>query len=438
MKIEKVKSEGMSHEYKVTILADAIESAVTSAVQKRARTLRMNGFRPGRVPLNIVRNTVEGEIVPGILEAMISEACDVAVKESDIAILATKPTYRIDSQYVRNKDLEITVFIDEAPNVEIKPYEFSMTKIVPDVEDEEVEANLQDLMKTAPAYQDATEGYVIKPLDVVRYSATCYVNGVESKNRTFEDSVKLPGSIQGDAAFLGGFVGRVVGESFDFTPPTEDNITYKICITSIQEALTSLTPDEYAEKHGFKDAEELKVALRQRLEDEIRSQAYLYHKNQILEAITDQYNFELPQKIVENERVNVIAEVRRDMEQEKKDNPEAAIEEKTDEELGQEYDDVVRKRVLLGYVLSSIAKREGIVVTDRELQNAIKEEIDMNPSLADAIIEFYSKNEGALVYKQAEIMERKVVSFLLSVASVTEEKKTKKEVDELIEKLLED
>jgi hypothetical protein len=62
----------------------------------------------------------------------------------------------------------------------------------------------------------------------------------------------------------------------------------------------------------------------------------------------------------------------------------------------------------------------------------------MNPSAADAIIRFYAENEGALVYRRAEIMERKVVLFLLSVANVTEEKKTKKEVDELVEKLLED
>ncbi|MDR1609243.1 MAG: trigger factor [Holosporales bacterium] len=438
MKIEKVKSEGMSYEYKVTLLASTIESAVMSAVQKRARTLKMNGFRPGRVPLNVVRKTTEREIIPGILETLISEACDAVVKESGIAILATRPTYRIDSQYVRNKDLVITVFLDEAPNIEVKPYEFSMTKIVSDVKDEDVEDNLQDLMKTAPAYQDATDGYVVKPLDAVKYFATCYVDGVESKKRSFEDGVRLPASIQEDAEFLNGFVGKAVGESFDFTPATEDNVTYKIRITSVREALTNLTPGEYAEKHGFKDAEELKVALRQRLEDEITSQAYLYHKHQILEAITDQYDFELPQKVVENERLNVIAEVRRDMEHEKKDNPDAVIEEKTDDEIGEEYDDVVRKRVLLGYVLSAIAKKEGIVVTDRELQDAIGEEIDMNPSMADAIIEFYSENEWALVYKRAEILERKVVSFLLSVASVTEEKKTKKEVDRLIEKLLED
>ena len=106
--------------------------------------------------------------------------------------------------------------------------------------------------------------------------------------------------------------------------------------------------------------------------------------------------------------------------------------------MKKEYADIVRKRVLLGYVLNKIAKEEKITATEKEIQQAIIAEINSNPNMAQIIVDYYSKNPEAVAYKKAEIIEYKVISFLISKAKTTEVEKTKKEIDEIVNKLLED
>ncbi|MDR1333257.1 MAG: trigger factor [Holosporales bacterium] len=431
MKIDNVKEGGMSREYSVTIPADEIEEAIVSAVTKRARTFKMHGFRPGHVPLAVVRSNVEGEIIQTVLESLISKACDDVVKESKVATLATRPTYRIDDAYKPGSDVKITVFIEEAPAVDVKPYDFKITKIVPDVSDDVVDSEFTRMMKARPAHKKAGEGYAAKQLDMVDYFATCYSNGVKNKQRSFKNSTMIPPDEEADeASYLLEFVGKTVGDTIDFTPPSDSSVTFKMQIKEIHEALPGLSQDEYAKECGIETAADFKLLVKELLENGIESAAYLYHKNQILEAIIEQYDFELPSMIVAAEARNVIAEIRAE--------PEGDDAKKTDSELKEEYADVIKKRVLLGYVLNNIAAKEGIVATDREVQDAIKYEMDSNPRSAQYVADYYTHNEGAIAYKRAEIIEYKVISFIMSIATVTEVRKTREEIDKIVSELLED
>ena len=190
----------------------------------------------------------------------------------------------------------------------------------------------------------------------------------------------------------------------------------------------------------MKDLKELDAAIKEKLENDINVQAFLYHKNQILETLEKQYKFDLPQGVVDQEMDSVIANVKRELANDAKKAGKDSKKEKqkTDDELKKEFADVVNKRVLLGYVLNRIAKEEKISATDREVQNAIVAEINRNPATAKAMVEYYSKNPGAVSYKKAEIIERKVVSFLVGKAKCKEVAKTKQEIDAIVEKLLED
>ena len=267
-----------------------------------------------------------------------------------------------------------------------------------------------------------------------------FINHVQIKKKSFANTILIPDAIPEGAEFLSNFVGKKIGESFDFVPATDKNLKYKITIRSIKKALTDLSPEEYAKRRGFKDLKELDAAIKEKLENDINVQAFLYHKNQILETLEKQYKFDLPQGVVDQEMDSVIANVKRELANDAKKAGKDSKKEKqkTDDELKKEFADVVNKRVLLGYVLNRIAKEEKISATDREVQNAIVAEINRNPATAKAMVEYYSKNPGAVSYKKAEIIERKVVSFLVGKAKCKEVAKTKQEIDAIVEKLLED
>lgn len=428
----------MKREYNVILTAEDIENGIVKAVAEKARTFKMSGFRAGHVPLNVVRNNVEDSVISNVFDSLISNACNEIVKDLKVTSLALKPVYRFENKYEKGKDAKLTVTIEIAPAFDLKPYDIEMTKIVPDVNDEDVSNEIKRIISFAPIYAKAEADYVVKPLDAVAYRAVCHNNKTGKQEKSFNNKVIIPSNIPEDAKFLAGFIGTKAGDVYEFSPPEEKDLTYKIHIKSVEKALIDISPEEYAQKRGFKSLDEFKSAVRTSLENEIGANAFIYHKNQVLETLVKQYDFKLPQGIVDNEMKNVVADVKRELEKEQKKHPESKVEKKSEEEIRKEYADVVNKKVLLGYVLNKIAQKENITATNEEVSNAIQIEIERNPRLRDALIDYYSKNEGAIAYKKAEIIEYKVVSFLIGKAKTNEVKKTKTEVDKIVKELLEE
>lgn len=437
MNFENLKSDGMRYEYKVVLSANEIEDQILNAVKDRAKSFKMQGYRPGHVPLEIVRRNVENSIIKDVFDDLISKACREVIKDSKTKDLATRPTYKFETNYEKGKDVALTLTFEVAPDFKLQSYEMEIEKVVPNVSEKDVEEARKQLIMTSPVYEKADKNYAIHAKDEVSYHATCYNKGVESKKKSFSNTILIPDAIPEGAEFLSNFVGKKIGDSFDFTPATDKNLKYKVMVKAIKKAKTSIKPEDYAKEKGFKDLKELDEAIKSRLESEINAQAFLYHKNQILEVLEKQYKFDLPKGIVEREMESVIASIKRELaaeaEKTKKKQPE-----KTDEELKKEYAEVVNKRVLLGYILNKIAKEENITATDREVQNVILTEINRNPMNANALIQYYKNNPGAISYKQAEIIEHKVIAFLLSKSKGKEVAKTKKEIDEIVNKLLEE
>jgi trigger factor len=426
----------MRREYRVVFEAGEIDEALDVEAARKATSFRLPGFRPGHVPIHIVRRSLRPDAIKSVLESLVSKACDSIVREAGVSGLAAGPAYRYETPYESGRDVEVTVFVDVAPAFELKPYELKVTEIIPDVREETVDERISSLMKALPLREDAEDGYTVKPLDHVAYKAVCYVDGRESKKRSFQDEMVIPENPTGDVSFILGFVGKRVGEKFEYVTPSNAKLRYEIFIRSIEKTILGATPEEYAEKQGYGELDSLRATTRSVIENEINGSAYLYHKNQVLEALAAQYQFDLPDTIIETEMRSVLAEIRRELKEERHMNPQSEEPFKTDEELREEYIDVVRKRVLLGYVLNKVAMVEGIVATDEELRYAIEAELGKNPVIRSSIIRHYSENPAAITYKRAEIVERKVISFLMSKANTTKIKKTKEEVEAMVEELL--
>ncbi|MDR2666841.1 MAG: hypothetical protein LBB34_01840 [Holosporales bacterium] len=442
MKFENTKLDGMRREYRVILSGEEIENEIIIAVKARAKNFRMQGFRPGHVPLEIVRKNTEDTVVKEVFDTMISAACDQLVKKNNLGNLATKPTYRFENTYKKGGDVNLLFNIEIAPSFDIQPYEIEITKIVPKVGDKEVADAVKRLVEESPIHEKADKNHKIQLRDKVFYKAACFNKGVESRKKSFSSEILIPATVPEDAEFLKSFIGKKIGESFNFVPATNENLSYRITITSIEKAL-NVTPEIYAKKRGLENSKALSAAVREKLEQDINFSAFLYHKNQILEALGKLYSFELPQSVVEQEQRNVIATAKKELERKvggeskggKRSKKEKPV---VDEKFEKECLDIAKKRVLLGYVLNKIALKEKITVSEKELQNVIAAEINRNQQIAKALIDRYSNDREAVSYKKAEIIEHKVISFLISKARVTQVEKTKKEVDAIVKKLLDD
>ena len=434
---EKISTDGLQSKYKITFPASLIEETIIAAAKEKAKTVKMPGFRPGKVSLPIVRSRYKDEINKSAIEYLVSNACNQIIKENNIKELALNPSYAFDNEnnrFEEGKDISVIVTIEEMPTFDLKPYDFEITKIVPNVTDEAIEDVRKNIMTNNPAYVTIKEDRAIQVGDRVHYSASYFHKGVANSARNIDNFVIIPEN--SDDSFIKELLGKKVNDSFDFEFPNNKKVLYKVTVNEIQVKDPTVTPEQYATTHGFKALDEFNGAIKTQIENNINSKAYLYHKSQIIEALVKDYEFELPKSVVEQEKRNILRQIR--AERDKAQANGEKLDTKTDKELMEEYSDTVNKRVLLGYIFNKIAKQEGIEATDDELNNVLLNEINSRPDLGNRLIEYYRKNPAAINYKRAEITEQKVVNFLISKVKTKEELKTEKEINDLVQKLLED
>lgn len=437
MSREKISTDGLQSKYRITFPAGVVEETIIAATREKAKEVKMPGFRPGKVSLPIVRSRFRDEINKNAVEFLVSNTCNQIIKENNIQELALRPSYVFDNeqnQFEEGKDLSVIVTIDAVPTFDLKPYDFEITKIIPNVTDEEIENVRKNIMTNNPAYVKIEEDRGVQANDRVHYSAEYFHKGVADSSKNIDSFIVIPESSEDQ--FIQSLLGKKVNEQFDFTIPSNKKILYKIKIKEIQVQSKDIEPAQYALANGFKSLDEFNGAIKTQIENNINSQAYLYHKSQIIEALVKEYNFELPKSVVEQEKRSILRQIRNEREKARANGEQ--LDNKTDKELMDEYSDTVNKRVMLGYIFSKIAKQEGIEATDDEVNNSVLNEINARPDLGNRIIEYYRNNPAAINYRRAEITEQKVVSFLIGKVKVKEELKTEKEINDLVKKLLEE
>ena len=434
MEFEKINKEGLHYECGVVLSTEEIENSIVERVKERAKTFKMQGFRTGHVPFSIVRQNVESHVITDVLNDLISSACGKIVKDAGVTNLATKPTYRFKGNFEKGKDVAVVVNFDAAPSFELKPYELEVEKIIPNVTENDILLAEEALITNVPIREDAEDGYEIQANDEVSFYATCYQNGMISKKDSFSNRIVLPAQIADDMDLYKLFIGKKNGEIFEYEDPRSAGTKYKIKVTKIKKVIHDLTKDEYAVKSGFKDLEEMRGVIKQKIAEDMNESAYLYHKAQILEKMIGAYNFELPQAIVNQEMRFTIAQMKQEQQRMKAQDPETKIE--SDEELRESLKDIVNQRCRIGYVLNKIALSENISVTDEELSRAIYDEIKRSPDDASRLVDLYRRKDG-VAYKRAELLERKVIEFLMSKAKCKEVSKTKDELKKVLESVLE-
>ncbi|MDR1476132.1 MAG: hypothetical protein LBI20_02310 [Holosporales bacterium] len=434
MIIENINSDGLRHEFRVVFDSDEVENEINGFVIEKAKTFKMHGFRPGHVPLEIVKNSVGGSVVKDAFEALVSKACTECTNRLESSELALTPSYRFENNYESGKNVSVIVAVETAPSFELKPFECEMTRIVPKVPDEVIIKTRDDYLKLSPILEKAPRDREIQRGDEVTYLAKCYNKGGGSKKKSFQDKLLLPEEFGENADLFNNFLGKKIGEKFDFVMQNQDNLKYEITIKSIRCPVGDLSIEEIANRKGIQDIAQFDAEIKRGLEKNITDAAFVYHKSQILEYLGDQYDFDIPPSIFNHEMRNLLAEIKRDTAEEERRTGEKQ-ELGSDEELRTEYADVAKKRVVLAYVLNRFASKEKIFVHQLDLQNAIMEEINRTPHLANSIMDFYSKNPDAVTYRRAEIIERKVVDFLMMKSKTNEVEKTMEEVNEIVNDL---
>jgi len=442
MQVTETLSEGLKREFKVVVPAAELDAKVNTRLQELKDRVRINGFRPGKVPVAHLRRVYGRSAMAEVIEATVRDANNQIVSERGFKLAAdpkvTLPTEQeaIEKLISGKSDLDYTIAVEIVPPITLADFKtIKLTKLTSDVADTEVDEAVARITEQNKPYSAKGEGAKAAKDDRVVISFAGTIDGKPFEGGSGDDSVVLIGSNTFIPGFEDQLVGIGVGETrslkvkFPDHYPKADlagkDAEFVVTAKSIETPGTVTVDDEFAKSLGLESLAKLREAVKDRIAREHVAMSRQKIKRALLDELDARHKFEPPPSLVEDEFERVWKSVLGEMENEKKT---FADENTTEEKAKAEYRAIAERRVRLGLVLAEIGEKNKITVSDDELNRAIMENVRQFPGQEQRVWEYYRQNPQAVAGLRAPIYEEKVVDFLLELATVTDKKVGREEL----------
>ncbi|MDP3908379.1 trigger factor [Novosphingobium sp.] len=440
MQIVETTNEGLKRAYTVTIAASAIAAMIEGEVTKIAPQVRMPGFRPGKVPANLVRKMHGPAIHQEALNTSIRDAMDKLVADHKLRP-ATQPEVALGEGYEEGKDAELTVSLEVLPTIAAPSLDgLKLEKLTVAVADAEVTEQLERLASGMKNFVDAKKGKKAETGDQVVIDFVGKLDGVEFDGGAAQDTALELGAGRFIPGFEEQLVGAKAGEektitvTFPADYPAENlkgkDATFDITVKAVKVAGEAKLDDEFAKNLGLESMEQLKGLLRGQLEQETAGLTRTQMKRQLLDVLAAGHDFEVPPSMVEAEFAQIWQQLLQEAQNE--EDTEAALKEIEAEKA--DYQSIAVRRVRLGLLLSEIGQANGVEVTAQEMQMLLAQAAQQyRPEDRQRFAEYIQQDPLAAAQLRAPLYEDKVVDFLFDKAEVTEREVTRDELQAAIE-----
>ena len=407
MSIEETK-KGLDIEWKVKIPSEKINLKLDKEYNEFALKLNLPGFRPGKVPISIVKQKYSQSVVQKILDEIINTNLRENVVKKNIKP-SVQPKIEID-KYEEGGDLHFTAKFQIMPDVP----EIDFKSIV--IEKSELLIGKDDIDKTLKELADKHERFEpVKNMksklgDLILFDYEGKIDGKLFKGSQGKDETVVLGSQK----YIPGYEEQMVG--LDIDDQKEINLkfpddyrekkiaskkaTFIVKIKDIQQRVKKVdVDDKLAQEVGEKNLNELKIKVNQRMLNDFNNFSNLKMRRELTDKILDNCTFELPSRMIEDEKK--FLESQNEKLEKKKETKEIL-------KLSQ-------RRVKLGIILNSIGKKNNIEVNDKDLTKAVVEEAQKYPGEEQKVVELYKKNPQMMENLRGIAFEEKVILFILNL-----------------------
>lgn len=440
MKTVETLNEGLKREYRLTIAAKDIDARVDDEVKSIAPTVRMPGFRPGKVPPNLIRK-MHG---PALSADALNKAIDAGVRDlmaKEKLRPALQPAVTLADEYETGKDAELTVALEVLPVIETPSIDgLKLERLTVPADDSAVMAKIEEFAAQMKRFEDAPKTKKAATGDQVIIDFAGSVDGVAFDGGTGEDMAVEIGSGQLIPGFEDQLVGVKVGDdkvvkvTFPEEYPVETlkgaNAEFAVTVKEIKVPAEAKIDDEFAKTLGLESLDKLKELMKDQVEQELNGLTRTYMKRKLLDQLAASHDFEVPPSMVEAEFNQIWQQLEQEVARE--DDPEAAKAEL--EKDRDEYRDIAVRRVRLGLLLSEIGQAHGVQVSGQEMQRLVAQAAQQyRPEDRQRFVEYVQQDALAAAQLRAPLYEDKVVDFLFEKAEVTDREVTREEIEAAIE-----
>ncbi len=440
MQIVEKTNQGLKRAYTVKILAKEIEARIDAEVKKVAPQVRMPGFRPGKVPANLIRKMHGPALHSDAFNASVRESIDTLMREKKLRP-ALQPKVDLDKGYEEGKDAELTVELEVLPEIEAPKIDgLKLEKLVVPVSDAQLDEALGRLTANQKSYKDAPKTKKAADGDQLIIDFVGRVDGREFEGGKAEGAPLVIGSgrfIPGFEEQLGGLKAgdsKTIKVTFPADYPSPElkgkDAEFDVTVQNVQVESETKADEDFAKSLGLESLAKLKELLKTQLEQESAGLTRTQMKRQLLDKLAAEYDFEVPETMVEAEFAQIWQQLQAEIA--KEEDPAAGLKEIESEK--DDYRRIAERRVRLGLLLSEIGQANGVEVTGQEMGMLIQQAAQQySPDSRERFIEYVRSDAMAQAQLRAPLYEDKVVDFLFAKAEVSEREVTREELEAAIE-----
>jgi len=436
IKTVETEKEGLKRAFMLTIPAEDIEARVEQEVKRIAPQVRMPGFRPGKVPPNLIRKMHGDSLRGDALQGAVQDGVQQLLNDQKIRP-ALQPQVELNQDYAPGQDAEVSVRVEALPDVpapDIDNLELERLTVEPD--EKAIDERVQQLATQSKRWEEAPKKHAAANGDLVVMDFEGEVGGKPFEGGKGEDmSVEL-----GSGRLIPGFEEQLVGAKAGDTREVKvtfpddyqvENLkgkeaTFAVSVKAVKTAGETKVDDEFAKSLGLNDLEQLRGLIRDQVTQELNGLTRTHMKRQLLDQLAARHDFPVPESMLEAEFQNINDQLKHEASHEA--DPEAAL--KEIEQDADEYRRIAERRVRLGLLLSEIGAANGVDVTEQEMNRLIMQAASQYQGKdRDTFIRYIQQEPMAAAQLRAPLYEDKVVDFLFARAKVADRKATREELE---------
>ena len=425
MKVTIENKKGLNKDVKVFVDKKTMNTYMDKKYEEIKGTINLKGFRPGKVPREILKRQFGKAIFNEVLDKVLKDTSTKALEENEIKP-AGQPKLDLKT-YGEDKELEYILSVTELPKIEVKSIEnIKFDEYSVKIDLKETDKRIQDIAKSQPNFKEAPDGNKAKEKDLVVFDYTATIDGKSFKGGEGKNTQLTLGK----DLFLKGFDKQLIGvkkeenkiveavlpENFPEKDLVNKKAKFSCKIISIKNPEEVKINDEFAKNLGAKDLDDLKKLISKQINDEYKNSLDRISKKQILKEIEKFKLDEIPANLIEDE-IKILSQGMNDDDKNKNK---------------KNFEEVAKKRIKVGLVLNEFGEKNQIKVTEQELQAEVQKQIRMMPGQEKMVMDFYQKNPSAVASLRGTVYEDKILKLVKEKAKSNKKEISKDEAEKIL------
>ena len=436
MSYKEVLNKGLKREYEFTVSSSEFDSKVKLKVEEIKKTIKVDGFRPGKVPNNIVMQKHGDAITNEVLNALINENVSKIIRENKHRpVSQPKVDYKDKDQKESDTDKVYKIEYEVFPEIKLTDFsKIEIESISVKLDEKEIDKRIDLIAKSQRSYKEQKKDYRAKKEDSVLLDYEGTIDGKNFDGGKAENQTIVIGSERFIKELEDGLIGVKAGDKKkinvkfpnDYSSKDLQNAkaVFECNIKKISSPVESKVNDELAKSMGATDLKDLKDKVKNQMQTEYKDLTKNLDKKALFEKLQSSHKFDLPEDLINSELqnlklnyLNAQSPVSTDHEKEIKDK-------KLSTENEVKFKDDAKNRIELGLILQEIGQINKITVSPEEMNKALFEYAGNFKGQEQKVIDYYRNNQEAAMQLQAPLYENKIVDFILTKVKLKE-----KEID---------